>query len=203
FHPWDTAARRLLARGELPFVNPFAGEGQALFANPQAALLCPFTWPRIVLGPRGWALTVFLKILLAGLGVCVLAREMGAGPSASVLSGLIAAGSGFSILWGLHPHTNVFSALPWLAAGLLRRVREPSRASTLGVVGASLAAVVGGHPETLAVAVVGIGAFVTWETLAARPRPPTPLRRLAGVAFAAGSGFLLAGIALIPFFRLL
>ena len=203
FHPWDTAARRWLARGQLPFVNPFAGEGQALFANPQAALLCPFTWPRILLGPRGWAVSVFLKILVAGLGVCALAREMGAGSTAAVLSGLVAAASGFSILWALHPHTNVFAALPWLAAALLRCVREPSRLSTVAVVVASLAAAVGGHPETLAVGLVGIAFFVTWEALAEVPRPPAPLRRLAGAAAAAACGFLLASIELIPFLRLL
>ncbi|HEX7254273.1 MAG TPA: hypothetical protein VF376_15440, partial [Thermoanaerobaculia bacterium] len=203
FHPWDTAVRRWLARGEVPFVNPFAGEGQALLANPQAALLCPLTWPRIVLGPRGWAVSVFLKILVAGLGVAVLAREMGASSLAAVLSGLVAAGSGFSILWGLHPHTNVFAALPWLAAALLRSLREPSRASMAAVVGASLAAAVGGHPETLAVGALGIAAFVTWEALAARARFGAPLRHLAGSAAAAASGFLAAGILLGPFLRLL
>ncbi|HEY6930019.1 MAG TPA: hypothetical protein VJA66_10120, partial [Thermoanaerobaculia bacterium] len=203
FHPWDTAARRWLARGEVPFVNPFAGEGQALLANPQAALLCPSTWPRILLGPRGWAVSVFLKVLAAGLGVAVLAREMGASAPAAALSGLVAAGSGFSILWGLHPHTNVFAALPWLAAALLRSLREPSRARMAAVAGAALAAAVGGHPETLAVGLLGIAAFVTWEALAARARFGLPLRRLAASAAAAGCGFLAAGIALVPFLRLL
>ena len=84
FHPWDTAARRALASGRFPWRNPYAGEGEPLFANPQSALLSPFTWPRLLFGPRGWAVTVFAKLLLAGLGVFLLTREMGASARAAV-----------------------------------------------------------------------------------------------------------------------
>ena len=35
--PWNHEIRRMLARGEMPWVNRFAGDGGPLFANPQTA----------------------------------------------------------------------------------------------------------------------------------------------------------------------
>ncbi|MCA1733282.1 MAG: hypothetical protein LC732_06730, partial [Acidobacteria bacterium] len=47
--PWDMESRRLIASGQMPWRNRFAGDGSDLFASPLAALLSPFTWPRLAL----------------------------------------------------------------------------------------------------------------------------------------------------------
>jgi hypothetical protein len=77
FIAWDVETRRLLRSGEMPWINRFAGEGAPLFANPQTAYFSPFTWPRLLFGLHGWAITALLKLLAAALCAYWLAREMG------------------------------------------------------------------------------------------------------------------------------
>src|SRR5438552_9973296 len=129
FPPWDEEARRLLKSGEPPWQNPYSGDGSSLFANPQAALLSPFTWPRLLLGIRGWTLSVVLKLLVLGAGFYWLAREMGACREAALFSGLTSMGSGFVVVWALHPNTNVLATLPALGAAILRLRRGISKTS--------------------------------------------------------------------------
>jgi hypothetical protein len=175
--PWDIEARRLIAQGELPWRNRFAGDGEHLFANPLAALLSPFTWPRLLFGLRGWPITVFLKLLVAMLSMYWFARSVGGSDLAATMSGLVFALSGYSIVWALYPHTNVFVFLPALAASAIEK-----RYGLTALIAALATA--GGHPETLAVGVIAIFIFIAFERRAL----------LASLA-----GFLLLGIQLVPF----
>ena len=185
FVPWDVSARRLIGRGEFPWRNPHASDGAPLFANPQAALLSPFTWPRLIFGLRGWALTVLLKLLAAMFGMRWLARVAGAGEEAATLSALVFGYAGFTTVWGLHPHTNVFVVLPaLLAAAMSKKFGAVTFLAALSTFG--------GHPETLFVGILAIVAFL----IANRER----LLPFLGAAFA---GFLIAGVQLVPFFLLL
>ena len=192
FVPWDTQVRRSLATGEMPWSNPYAGRGAALFANPCAAIFSPFTWPRLLFGLGGWALSVFGKLLLSGLGVYWLMRELGEKGAAPYCSGLVFAASGFSVVWGLHPQTNVSAVLPLLAAAVVRFLTRPAWGSAFLIILFAALATAGGHPETLAVGVIAIVAFA-----GATRRPPVriALRALACML----AGFLLLGIQLVPF----
>ena len=109
FQPWEVQARRELSAGKWPWTNPYAGEGAALFANPAAGLLSPFTWVRLLFGDPGWALSVLAKLLVAGLGARWFARALGASSVEATASGLLYLASGYSVLWALHPQTNVFA----------------------------------------------------------------------------------------------
>lgn len=191
--PWDVESRRLIAAGEMPWRNRFAGAGQHLFANPLAALLSPFTWPRLLFGLEGWEWTVFLKLATAALGMVWLARLLGATPFAASLSGAIFAMCGYMTVWSLYPHTNVVALLPALAASALALAREvrPARVAALGLIAALATA--GGHPEGL---FVGVIAIAVWLFFAEAPRK-------APVAASALAGFLLLGIQLVPFALLL
>ena len=185
FVPWDVSARRLIARGELPWRNVWAAGGGPLFANPQAALLSPFTWPRLLLVERGWAITVLLKLLVAMFGMAWLARSLGATDTAAVISGIVFGYAGFITVWGLHPHTNVVVLVPALLAAAIER-----RAGLVTLFAAL--ATLGGHPETLFAGVVAIVAFL----IAIRARVVPFLA-------AAFGGFLIGGVQLVPFFFLL
>ncbi len=185
FVPWDVAARRLIAGGEFPWRNVWASDGAPLFANPQAALLSPFTWPRLLAGTHGWAWTVLLKLLVAMFGMAWLARTLGASEGAATISAIVFGYAGFTTVWGLHPHTNVFVVMPALLAAVIER-----RAGAVAALAAL--ATLGGHPETLFVGVVAVVAFL----IAIRAR----LLPFLASAFA---GFLIAGIQLVPFFILL
>src|SRR5690606_30162467 len=82
--PWDMESRRLIASGQMPWRNRFAGDGSDLFASPLAALLSPFTWPRLAFGLEGWEWTVLLKLLVAAASMWWLARLVARGRRAGV-----------------------------------------------------------------------------------------------------------------------
>jgi hypothetical protein len=191
FMAWDAEAVRLLRGGELPWRNRWAGEGAPLFANPQTALLDPFTWPRLLFGEGGWVICAMLRMIVAGLTMRWLVRVMGGGRRAAVVSGFVYATSGYGVLWLLYPIANVFAVLPGLAASALLLVREPRPRHALLVTLFAALATVGGHPETLLCGVLGIAALVVWES-----------RRVGRLALAALAGFLLCGVMLVPFAKL-
>jgi hypothetical protein len=191
FIPWDTEASRLLRSGHWPWRNRFAGNGAPLFANPQAALLSPFTWPRLAGGLRGWGWTVFLKLLAAGLSMFWLARVLGLSETEAELSAIVFALCGTTITLLLYPFTNVFVFLPALcAAGVLLARQVTTPRVILTVVVAALATA-GGHPETLFIGVVSIVVF----KLVNRDAVP----RATPFLTAALAGFLLLAVQVVPF----
>ncbi len=185
FAPWDAEAARQLRSGAFPWRNRFAADGAPLFANPQAALLSPFTWPRLLFGLHGWVLTVFLKLLVAAAGMYWLARTLGIAPARASVSAIVFAWCGFATDLALHPHTNVFVVLPALAAAAMW-------SSPLAVVLLAALATAGGHPETLFIGVIAIAVFLAWNRR---------LRRSASIA--ALAGFLLLAVQLVPFLLLM
>jgi hypothetical protein len=177
FRPWDHEVRRLVANGEFPWRNVWAGDGQHLFANPEASLLFPLTWLRVAMGDRGWALNAFLKLFLAGLGMWWLARvATKCDWRSALLAGFVYMTCGYMTVWLLSPHTNVYAMLPWLAASAITR----RHAATFAFAALATA---GGHPETLFYGVVAIAIYL-WS---ARWLVPAFL------------GFALCAVQLVPF----
>jgi hypothetical protein len=191
FMAWDAEALRLMRGGELPWRNRWAGEGGPLFANPQTALLDPFTWTRLLFGDAGWAICAMLHMVVAGLTMIWLVRVMGGGTRAAVVSGFVYATSGYGVLWLLYAIANVFAVLPGLAASALLLVREPRPRHALLVTMFAALATIGGHPETLFCGVLAIAVLVVWES-----------RRVGRLAVAALGGFLLCGVLLVPFAKI-
>jgi len=196
FNVWDGEIRRMLANGERPWVNRFAGDGGPLFANPQTAMFSPFTWPRLLFGEYGWALTALLKLMLAALCAYWLARELDVARNEAIVSAIVFACSGEMIVWLLFPHTNVLALLPGFLAACLRLIRQPEEKHAALVILFAALLTAGGHPEILLVGVTGCAVFLIWTTerthkwglLGAIP---------AGVG--AFFGFLLLGVVLVPF----
>lgn len=180
FIPWDAEERRLLRGGEMPWRNVWAGEGAPLFANPQTALLSPFTWPRLLFGLHGWVICALLRFIAGGLSMVWLARAMGASDEAATISGIVYATSGFGVCWLLYPLANVFAVLPALGAAALQR-------RPLLVALFAFLATAGGHPETLLFGVIAIACLM-------RPTLRT--------SAAALGGFLACGVVLVPFAKI-
>ncbi|HEV2722718.1 MAG TPA: hypothetical protein VG323_22025, partial [Thermoanaerobaculia bacterium] len=177
FRPWDHEVRRLVASGQFPWRNVWAGDGEHLFANPEASLLFPLTWLRIAMGDRGWVLNAFLKLFLAGLGMWWLARAATRCDwRAALVAGFVYMTCGYMTVWLLSPHTNVYAMLPWLAASAL--TRRP-----LATFAFAALATAGGHPETLFYGVVAIAIYL-WSA------------RWLAWAFL---GFALCAVQLVPF----
>ena len=187
---WDIEIRRLLAAGEMPWRNQWAGDGAHLYANPETALLFPFTWPRILIGERGWVFMAFLKLWAGGLGMWWFARLLGSEWRFALAGSAVYAASGYMTMWLLFPHTNVYATLPWLAGCAVMFLREPSRRWAAAVIATATLATAGGHPETLFHGVIGIALFL----LLTENR-----RRLAVVAVLAFVGFAMIAVQLVPF----
>jgi hypothetical protein len=200
FIAWDREVVRLVREGQFPWTNRFAGQGAPLFANPQTALLSPFTWPRLLLGLDGWAVTAILKLLAAAMCAYWFARELAIDVRPALLSATVFAASGFCIVWLLYPPTNVFVLLPGLGAAALRCMKQPSRLHAFWVLLLAALCTAGGHPEALFLGVVGLAAFLAWK---AHRTPGLGARSLAPVAVGAGLGFLMHGVQLVPFLHLL
>jgi hypothetical protein len=200
FIPWDTEIRRMIAEGEYPWVNRYAGEGGPLYANPQTALYSPFTWPRLLFGLDGWAIMALLKLLAAALCAYWLARELDVAPPHAIVSALIYATSAYMIVWLLYPITNVFAVLPGLAAAMFRLMKEPRGRNAAAVILFAALCTAGGHPETLFIGVVGILIFLFWE---AEKRPDLGIGALVPSLVGAFLGFALLFVQLVPFFTLM
>jgi len=200
FIPWDREILRMLARGEFPWVNRFAGDGGPLFANPQTALFSPFTWPRLILGLDGWAVMGLMKILAAALCAFWFARELGVPRRQALVSGFVYATAGYTVVWLLYPITHVFALIPGLAAAALRLMKVPSIRNAGWVILFAALCSAGGHPETLFIGVVGIWAFLAWEALR---RPGFGFSALVPSSLGALLGFLLLAVQIVPFLVIL
>jgi hypothetical protein len=200
FIPWDHEIVRMLSRGELPWVNRFAGEGGPLFANPQTALFSPFTWPRLILGLHGWGIMALLKLFAAALCMYWLARELDVPRAQAAFSGLVYATAGYTIVWLLFPITHVFALLAGLAAAALRLMKFPSIHNAALVILFAALCTAGGHPETLFIGVIGIWAFLIWE---AEKRREFGLMAIVPSTIGAALGFLLLAVQTVPFLTLL
>src|SRR5688572_3445564 len=187
---WDMEIRRLLAAGAMPWRNRWAADGAHLYANPETALLFPFTWPRILLGDRGWVLMALLKLWAGGLGIWWFARLMGAEWRFALVGSAAYMASGYMTMWLLFPHTNVYATLPWLAGCAVRYLRAPSRRGAIGVIATAALATAGGHPETLFHGVIGVALFLLFTG---------QRRRLAMAGALAFAGFALIALQLVPF----
>lgn len=200
FVAWDKEILRHLTRGQLPWVNAYAGDGGPLFANPQTALFSPFTWPRLLFGLHGWAIAAILKLLAAALCAYWLARELDVTPSEAALSGIVYATAGYTIVWLLYPITAVFALLPGLAAAALRLMKQPTARNAALVILFAALCTAGGHPETLFIGVIGIWIFLACE---AEKRRELRLLGLVPATVGALLGFLLMAVQLAPFLAIL
>jgi hypothetical protein len=115
FIPWRAFAWKNLAEGTLPLWNPLNGMGAPLVANYQLALFYPPGWIVYLfafLGDNPWmawshTLLVVLHLAWAGIGMALLARQIGLGLLGQMISGLSFSLSGyfvarcgfFSMIW--------------------------------------------------------------------------------------------------------
>jgi Bacterial membrane protein YfhO len=151
FLPWELEVRHALRQLRLPFWSDLLDGGSSPWINPQAGVLSPLAMLARALPIQHFLLGMLaLKMMLAGEGTWLLARQVGVSRASA---GLAAAGfalGGGMMSWALFPHTATLAWVPWLTLGSIRLVRRP-RARVLAVTAAIAAALLlSGHPETAA-----------------------------------------------------
>ncbi|MBI5833721.1 MAG: hypothetical protein HZB16_15605 [Armatimonadetes bacterium] len=117
-HAW---LGRAVAGGELPLWCSEAGAGFPLVAEGQIGPFYPGNLLRVTSLPpwRAYGLTMLLHLALAGLGVYVHLRLLGARRLAALIAGMTFMGSGPILARAVH--LNLFEGLcwlPWLGVGL-------------------------------------------------------------------------------------
>jgi hypothetical protein len=198
--PWEMEVRRALRGGHLPLWSDRLDGGSSPWINPQAGVLSPIAnlarWSPI---EHSLLVALALKILIACLGIWLLARHLGAGRTAAALAGAGAGLSGAILPWALFPLSSAVAWVPWVMLAGLLLARRPSlrKIATGAVLFAFL--LLSGHPESaLAGTALAALCFFAWK------RRRTPWRRaLPAVALALALGAGLAAPHLIPFFRIL
>ncbi len=202
FYPYRVAVADALARGRLPLWNPDIFGGAPLFANIQAAVLYPPNLATLPLPPfQAFVALIFFHLWLAGLGMYLFGRlGLGFGLPAALLAGLTYGLSGFLAQQLGHPNQTAASAwLPWILLGTVRLVR--GRPVWLPLTALLLALqILAGHPQETYLTLVAAGLLAFYEAWRARSRPV--VLGLAGFGVAAGLGFGLAAVQVLPAWEL-
>jgi hypothetical protein len=113
--PWLLFNRRELRAGRLPGWNPHQFAGSPFWGNGQSAPLFPLHLLFAVLPPQlGFVLLPWLRLVLGGCGVFLLARRLGLGPQAALVSALSFSLSGMLVSFALFPMGNALALVPWV-----------------------------------------------------------------------------------------
>ncbi|MGK2856744.1 MAG: YfhO family protein [Thermoanaerobaculia bacterium] len=145
-YPTKHIVREVILDGEFPHWNRYYAGGQPLAANPEFELFYPPHW--IILLPDyelGYGLLVLVHVLIAGIGMYVLGRTLGARPEASFITAvsLMLCGPFVSEMSRLGTFLAI-SWWPWIAAGAVCYFSTGSRRALAGsVVAFGLQALVG------------------------------------------------------------
>jgi hypothetical protein len=147
-YPWQTFLTRSVRTGTLPFWNPYAFGGQPFFANGSSAVLYPPKLLTAALVSPSWAhdLLSILHVVLAGVGMWLLLRELGYSWAPALLGGVAWMFCPFNMSW-LQLEVVAPSAA-WLPVSCFLIHRAITRSSwrwTLAAAAALACALVSGH----------------------------------------------------------
>ena len=202
YHPaWD-AVREALRAGRLILWEPAVFTGYPYQAQPQQNTFYPPNWINVLLPTRvGITWLMVFHVWLAGVGMYVFARRMGARRLPAVLAGVGFAYGGLLAgrLWA--GHSTVYAVFIWtpllLAALHWACERRGWAAAVLAGAPFGLALLAGHIPSFLYVGLIW-AAFVVY-LLATRWDERWTVLRAAVVS--AGVGLALAAVALVPFLQ--
>ncbi|MGQ9554828.1 MAG: oligosaccharide flippase family protein [Anaerolineae bacterium] len=142
-YAWKTFLRQSIAAGELPLWNPYLFTGVPFLAAGQHSALYPFSLIFYVMPlSRAYGIFSALQLALAGVGMYLFLRAIGARPAGAFLGGVTYAFSSFMVVSVAFTMMIAAAAwLPWLLLALemvvRRSAREPNPPALLHCVQAS------------------------------------------------------------------
>ena len=145
--PWLVFLKRELAAGRWPGWNPYSFAGAPFAANGQSAPLFPLHLLFTLLPlPIGFVVLPWLRLVIAGCGAWIFAREIGLSRPAAVWATVGFPLSGMLVSFLLFPMGNALALVPWVLFAVERLAAGRSGGAPLALfVGLQL---LGGHPET-------------------------------------------------------
>lgn len=196
FHPWLKYAAEEIRAGRFPLWDPHAFTGAPFFANPQSAMLFPFTVLAYVLPvPTALGLVAILKLAATGLGMYWFLRELRTAPLAATVGSMAFMCSSVTALWLQWSYGTTLMFLPLLfaMAERLRRQASGRRVAALALVVAL--GLLSGYPQGLAYALSACLAWVLYRAWGAAGG----WRFVAGALAGTGLGAGLAAAQIVPF----
>ncbi len=163
--PQAVLARRQLDAGHWPWWNPHNALGVPLFGNWQSSLLSPLRWLVLLRPQSTWSfdLTYILRLLVGGLGACLLARRLGVADAGAATAGIAFALTGYFLRYLPMHHLNAEVWLPWLWLTADTLARQRRTRDLLGFTFVVFAIVCGGNPQPALLAALSAVAFVGWR----------------------------------------
>jgi hypothetical protein len=186
---------RSIGSGSWPVWDAYRSFGQPLLADPSAEILYPPTWLNLLM--PSWAYyTLFATghLVLAGIGMSVLARRLGLSAGAAFVAGAvwIASGPLFSLV-PLYHHLAGAAWVPWVVWAAMGVVARPGPRRAAGLALVTGAQLLAGSADMVMMAVVVMGLFVLRSILArSDAESGEPRRVLAWTGLGLGLGFGLA-----------
>src|SRR5712692_6556446 len=186
-YPTESVVHVAYARGRLPVWEAEISGGRPLLPNPNAGALYPARW---LLSPLPFPLAMriypLLHWALAGVGMLLLLRRIGASEKAGWIAAVTYVFSGVSVseVWYLHIQPGM-TLLPWILWVVIRKEIRLADAAVLGALfGLDMLA---GDIFTVATGIFCAGLWVLLEESSAQK-----LRRLGILGFGVALGALLA-----------
>jgi membrane protein YfhO len=140
---------RCVASGSWPVWDPYLSFGRPFLANPATQVLYPWTWLNL-LAPAAVTYTIYVvsHLLLAGVGLYLLARRLGLSPFAGFAAAAVWIGSGPLLstvnLWN---HLAGAAWMPWVVLAADRALSSPGVARSLAWGAAVAAQILAGSPD--------------------------------------------------------
>jgi hypothetical protein len=195
--PWQGEVRSAILSGSLPTWNPHALSGTPLLANDQSAVFSPFTWLALAFTPAvGLSIAMLARLWVAGLGMALFVRRLGARGIAPIVAGVGFATCSFVTVWLGYPAASVAALMPWAfwaLEGVIAR-RTVRAAAVLALVLALQ--FLAGHAESS----LTLGTALVLYSLVRLGGRVAQRIRLAGLLTAAGVwAVVVASVQLLPF----
>jgi hypothetical protein len=191
WYPHVEVLLRALAEGSAPLWNPNDGFGAPLLSNPALQIAYPPTWLNIaILAPTYYKLFVLGHTAWAGIGTCLLARQLGLGRVPALFAGQAFCLSG-PLLSGatLFHHFAGVAWMPWVLFALTRLLARPGLRTTLVLAAVGAAQLLAGSADAILMTALAALVLVAslsgeWKT---RPRAsPLALRALLAATLGLG-----------------
>jgi hypothetical protein len=178
--------------------------GTVAITQPQALYTYPLDllyWivpPLSAVGPSLW-----LHLLIAGLGCLVCGRQLGLGPSGRVvmgIAGLLSFKLMLVVYVGWTPVLPALSLLPWMAAALCGFVARPTSTRGLLLAGAVAMTLLAGTPQYPYYLAIVFAPWLLWKliSLAREGNGRQAARTMLGGLAAGGLGFMIAAHLWLP-----
>ncbi len=197
FYPWRDLVLKSWAEGRVPWWNPHQLCGSPLLANSQSGALYP---PHILLGvahvptPIALVLLAWFHLAWAGVGLCLLARELGARPEASAAAAISFSLGSFMVSWTALPSViSTVAWIPWLWLFAIRSVGGAQRSDFARLTLACAMMLLAGHLQFAAYGALSAGLIV-----ACRGAQIRQWRTLGWAMLALALGPILAAPQLVP-----